>query len=174
MRLLILVLKYYYDRVVLDRQKYINPKCDFKIVWVQCDLQDSDSQLTYFLDCYVFKTSKERYLFTSLLQGEIQNSIFFLQKFPSISPENHEMENSYNFLTILLPLHVLCAREWEKKKDRSSIMSYIKEKLVSDISLARQCTEVRFASFLSGGFITDIVVNPPERKLAKHTSVQWK
>ena len=32
-------------------------------------------------------------------------------------------------------------------------------------------TEVRFASFLSGGFITAIVVNPPERKLAKHTSV---
>ena len=28
-----------------------------------------------------------------------------------------------------------------------------------------QCTEVRFASFFSGGFITAIVVNPPERKL---------
>ena len=36
-----------------------------------------------------------------------------------------------------------------------------------------QCTELRFASFLSGGFITAIVVNPPERKLAKRTSVQW-
>ena len=35
-----------------------------------------------------------------------------------------------------------------------------------------QCTEVRFASFLSGEFITAIVVNPPERKLAKHISVQ--
>ena len=32
-------------------------------------------------------------------------------------------------------------------------------------------TEVRFASFLSDGFITAIVVNPPERKLAKRTSV---
>ena len=38
---------------------------------------------------------------------------------------------------------------------------------------ALQCTEVHFASFLSGGFITAIVVNPPERKLAKNTSVQW-
>ena len=28
------------------------------------------------------------------------------------------------------------------------------------------CTEVRFASFFSGGFITAIVVNPPEKKLA--------
>ena len=35
-----------------------------------------------------------------------------------------------------------------------------------------QCTEVRFASCLSGGFITAIVVNPPERQLAKRTSVQ--
>ena len=30
---------------------------------------------------------------------------------------------------------------------------------------------VRFASFLSGGFITAIVLNPPEKKLTKHTSV---
>jgi hypothetical protein len=30
---------------------------------------------------------------------------------------------------------------------------------------------VRFASLLSGGFITAIVVNPTERKLAKCTSV---
>ena len=36
-----------------------------------------------------------------------------------------------------------------------------------------QRTEVRFASFLSGGFITAIVVNQPEKKLAKRTSVQW-
>ena len=35
-----------------------------------------------------------------------------------------------------------------------------------------QCTEVRFASFLSGWFIITIVVNPPERKLEKRTSVQ--
>ena len=32
------------------------------------------------------------------------------------------------------------------------------------------CTEVRFSSFFSGGFIIAIVVNPPERKLAKRTS----
>ena len=35
-----------------------------------------------------------------------------------------------------------------------------------------QRAEVHFASLFSGGFITAIVVNPPERKLAKHTSVQ--
>ena len=34
------------------------------------------------------------------------------------------------------------------------------------------CTEVRFANFLSSGFITPIVVNPPERKLANCTSVR--
>ena len=32
---------------------------------------------------------------------------------------------------------------------------------------------MRFASFLSGGFTTVAVINPPERKLAKRTSVQW-
>ena len=34
------------------------------------------------------------------------------------------------------------------------------------------CTEVHFASLFSCWFITAIVVNPPERKLAKRTSVQ--
>ena len=33
-------------------------------------------------------------------------------------------------------------------------------------------TEVHFACFLSGGIITAIVVNLPEKKLAKRTSVQ--
>ena len=32
---------------------------------------------------------------------------------------------------------------------------------------------MHFASFLSGGFITAIVVNLPERKPAKRTSVHW-
>ena len=39
-------------------------------------------------------------------------------------------------------------------------------------SLIHQSTEVRFASFLSGGFITAILVNPPERKQSKRISVQ--
>ena len=33
---------------------------------------------------------------------------------------------------------------------------------------------MRFASFLSGGFATMTVIYPPERKLAKRTSVEWK
>jgi hypothetical protein len=35
----------------------------------------------------------------------------------------------------------------------------------------KQYTEVHFASFLSGGFTTMTVMNPPERRLAKRTSV---
>ena len=35
------------------------------------------------------------------------------------------------------------------------------------------CTEVRFVSFLFGGFTTMAVINPPENKLAKRTSVRW-
>jgi hypothetical protein len=34
-------------------------------------------------------------------------------------------------------------------------------------------TEVRFATFLSGRFTTMAVINPPERKLAKPTHVDW-
>ena len=36
---------------------------------------------------------------------------------------------------------------------------------------AIQCTKVRFASFLSGRFTSMAVMNPPERKKAKRTSV---
>ena len=36
---------------------------------------------------------------------------------------------------------------------------------------AHHCTEMRFVSFLSCGFISAIVVNPPEKKLTKRTSV---
>ena len=46
--------------------------------------------------------------------------------------------------------------------------------ITGSICRSTQCTEVRFASFLSGGFITAIVVNPPERKVTKRTSVQWR
>ena len=43
---------------------------------------------------------------------------------------------------------------------------------VDSKSTANQRAEVFFSSFFAGGFITAIVVNPPERKLAKRTSVQ--
>ena len=35
-----------------------------------------------------------------------------------------------------------------------------------------QYKEVHFASFLSGGFTTMAVINPPERELVKRTFVQ--
>ena len=35
------------------------------------------------------------------------------------------------------------------------------------------CTEVRFVRFLSGGFTTMAVINPPDWKLANHTSVRF-
>ena len=40
--------------------------------------------------------------------------------------------------------------------------------------LSFQCTKVRFASFLSGGFTTMAVIDSPERKLEKPTSVKWR
>ena len=41
------------------------------------------------------------------------------------------------------------------------------------LNCIKECTEVRFASFFSSGFITATEINPPERKLAKRTSVEW-
>ena len=43
--------------------------------------------------------------------------------------------------------------------------------LYQAIGLLGYCTDVRFASFLSGGFITAIVVISSERRLTKCTSV---
>ena len=38
----------------------------------------------------------------------------------------------------------------------------------------RHCTEMHFANFLSSGFSTMAVMNPPESKLAKRTSVHCR
>ena len=40
-------------------------------------------------------------------------------------------------------------------------------------SIFTRSAQVRFASFLSDGFTTMAVINPPEKKLAKCTSVEW-
>jgi hypothetical protein len=42
-----------------------------------------------------------------------------------------------------------------------------------DVEKFPNCTEVRFASFLSGGFTTMVVINPPKKKLTKRTFVLW-
>ena len=52
------------------------------------------------------------------------------------------------------------------------LMQFCFQKHGSDVWVSRQCTEVRFARFLSGEFTTMAVINPPERKLVKRTSVQ--
>ena len=39
------------------------------------------------------------------------------------------------------------------------------------LTASMQCTKVHFASFLSGELTTTAVINPPEKKLAKRTSV---
>ena len=41
-------------------------------------------------------------------------------------------------------------------------------------AIFKHCTEVRFATFLSGGFTTIAVINPPERKLEKRTTVHCR
>ena len=56
------------------------------------------------------------------------------------------------------------------KQDRIlRLRLFLEENLL--LHLTKQCTEVRFASLLSGGFTTMAVINPPEKKLANRTSV---
>ena len=57
-----------------------------------------------------------------------------------------------------------------KQMIQVSLFSYVKNFCQSNDN---NCTEVRFASFFSGGFITAIVGNPPKRRLVKRTSVNW-
>ena len=49
----------------------------------------------------------------------------------------------------------------------------ISKRRINKFQKENQYTEVRFASFLSGWYTTMAVINPPERKLAKRTSVQF-
>ena len=44
--------------------------------------------------------------------------------------------------------------------------------LINFLVWTLECTDVRFASYFSGGFITATAVNQPDRRLAKRTSVQ--
>ena len=93
---------------------YINTKCDFKIVLSAMWFTVLWFAIDWFLRLPCLQNQqRERFLYITASGGDSKLD-FFYKHFP-LFPRNHEMENSYNFLTILLP-HVLCAREWEKRK----------------------------------------------------------
>ena len=62
---------------------------------------------------------------------------------------------------------------WQKVSLTLGLPRNIQNAIFKTVTMTNHRTEVHFSIFFSGGFITAIVVNPPERKLAKHTSVQW-
>jgi hypothetical protein len=68
-----------------------------------------------------------------------------------------------------IPSHVIFYAAYKAKR----IFSLVSYRYLSRYTKYMQCTEVRFTSFLSGGFTTMTVILPPVRKLAKCTSVQW-
>ena len=78
-----------------------------------------------------------------------------------------------NYGGFIFHLHFICCLIWGLGP--KGPLAYQKSQGNSQqppaFSKLQHCTEVRFASFLSGGFTTTAVINPPERKLAKHTSV---
>ena len=55
--------------------------------------------------------------------------------------------------------------------DMRNLQEQLKKYSVSKILLTFHCIDVRFVSFLSGGFTTMAVVNPLENKLVNRTSV---
>jgi hypothetical protein len=85
-----------------------------------------------------------------------------------------------DFKKYLIPLRICVFKGQELKRgvtrtwtfDHGQSLTLLMLVIMSLTSKVVQCTKVHFFSFFSGGFITDIVVNPPERKLAKRTSVQ--
>ena len=64
----------------------------------------------------------------------------------------------------------------ERHKPSFYLVNFDSGKFSEDIMIfvapPNHCTKVRFASFFSGDFTTMAVINPPERKLAKCTSVE--
>ena len=94
---------------------YINTKCDFKIVLSAMWFTVLWFVIDWFLRLPCLQNQqRERFLYITASGGDSKLD-FFLQTFPSISQKSWNGKLSYNFLTILLP-HVLCAREWEKRK----------------------------------------------------------
>jgi hypothetical protein len=61
---------------------------------------------------------------------------------------------------------------WQKRLAKSTMDDGERMCASPKTYILSRCTEVRFASFFSGGFVIVTVVNPPGRKLAKHTSVR--
>ena len=66
------------------------------------------------------------------------------------------------------------ARYSDLSLDRGFNQADVMVFLSTQLLRTEQCTEVRFASLLSGGFTTMAVINPPEKKLAKRTSVRCR
>ena len=71
-------------------------------------------------------------------------------------------------------------KSWITSLPRNNFCVFVcpqyKKKTVSSyhfLSALLNCTEVRFASFFSGGFTTMAVINQPEKKMVKRTSVNW-
>ena len=73
---------------------------------------------------------------------------------------------------MIKPLSNTKGKSGGKIKKKSSVISPNYRLEYHRILLLSHNTEVRFASLLSSGFTTMAVINAPERKLAKHTSVQ--
>ena len=126
---------------------------------------------------------KDTFSFFYVANGCYLTSFFlFFRKVPFWL--SNMCKNSKKWSILIRPQELLTAASLLLEDTRHSLIgnaiglrlektnSAYTEGILKSIPFLRQCTEVRFASFFSGGFITAIAVNPPERRLAKRTSMQ--
>ena len=69
-------------------------------------------------------------------------------------------------------LRNICPINWVSSRIAASMNGHFFRTQQAAVVYQRY-TEVCFASFRSGGFITMAVINQPEKKVAKRTSVHW-
>ena len=70
---------------------------------------------------------------------------------------------------IVFSINEHCQIDFSKKD--SAVDNCLLGKMNTGKWFSEHCTQVHFVSFFSGRFTTMTVINPPERKLAKRTSV---
>ena len=128
--------------------------------------------LTYIFEefgCQISQKSTINYLYIPIFLPEKAAEFWILQKYEKIS----DWKSSYGYLANKVKTYPYCPElsKWPKQKNSYSKMWPTVYRTGFFGRILPHWTDVRFSSFFSVGFITAIVVNPPERKLAKRTSV---
>ena len=127
-------------------------------------------------DCTKFLWPSQN-LLTLQLSTFKNGSILFSYQLPKLlnnwSIQNLKLFYCLTYLNTTLTFEALLYSKIVPHFWKSSLLIVLLIDLTKIRSIFGQSTKVRFASFLSGRFNTVAVIDSPEKKLAKHNSVQW-